>query len=217
MADNNNNNNATSKPSYTLHVYYTRYSSWGARVQLVLAHFEIPHTVRYYNFTDPALAAPAGLQTLPVLDVAVPDSPPLRVADSLAICEFLAEQQQQQQQHHQDGRPLWPRDAHLRALARAAAARMHSGFAALRAACPSNFVARFAGPGLPARLPAAAAEDVRRLGELWGGLRAVARERLALLGEADEGFLCGAFSIADAFFWPVLWTMNGRHRFPAAF
>jgi glutathione S-transferase len=126
------------------------------------------------------------------------DESPLRVADSLSISEFLAER-------HPD-RPLWPRDPYLRARARTAAAQMHSGFAALRDACPSNFVARFTGPGIP--FDEAAAKDVRDLGKLWDSLRAATKKRLALLGkeDEDEGFLCGGFSIADAFFWPVLWV-----------
>ena len=39
---------------------------------------------------------------------------------------------------------------------------------------------------------------------LWDTARKGTKERLAALGEADEGFLFGGFSIADAFFWPVL-------------
>lgn len=39
---------------------------------------------------------------------------------------------------------------------------------------------------------------------LWDTARKGTKERLAALGEVDEGFLFGGFSIADAFFWPVL-------------
>ncbi|KAI1183864.1 putative glutathione S transferase [Nemania serpens] len=198
----------TPKPSYTLHVYYTRYSSWGARPQLVLEYFQIPHETKYYSLTLPSLKPPAELSILPVLDVTPStavgtaageeEETPLRIFDSLAICEFLAEQHPEKH--------LWPADAHLRATARAAAAAMHSGFAALRNAYPSNFVARFTGPGIP--FDEAIAKDVSKLLALWSRLRAAAKKRLAVLGQEDEGFLCGGFSIADAFFWPVLWRFR---------
>lgn len=41
---------------------------------------------------------------------------------------------------------------------------------------------------------------------VWDSARKAATERLALLGEVDDGFLFGGFSIADAFFWPILWV-----------
>ncbi|KAI1145315.1 hypothetical protein F4825DRAFT_444190 [Nemania diffusa] len=199
MADGN-----TPNPSYTLHVYYTRYSSWGARAQLVLEYFQIPYKVAYYNFTGPQ-TPPAALAVLPVLDVlpsttasgaTEKETTLLRIPDSLAICEFLADA-------HPTKR-LWPADPYLRATARAAAAQMHSGFAALRNAYPSNFVGRFEGTGIPFDEPVQ--RDVRKIFALWGDVRAATKKRLALLGEEDEGFLCGGFSIADAFFWPVLWV-----------
>ncbi|KAI0101038.1 putative glutathione S transferase [Nemania sp. FL0031] len=199
MADEN-----TPKPSYTLHVYYTRYSSWGVRVQLVFEYFNIPYKVAYYNYTDASQTPPVDLTVLPVLDVlsiprlAQAETEHLRITDSLAICEFLAEQY--------PDKHLWPTDSHLRATARAVTAQMHSGFAALRAAYPCNFVAKFEGPGIP--FDDAIAKDVRKLFTMWEDVRAKTKIRLALLGEEDQGFLCGAFSIADAFFWPVLWRLR---------
>ncbi|KAI0529821.1 putative glutathione S transferase [Xylaria digitata] len=200
MADEN-----TPEPSYTLYVYCTRYSSWGVRAQLILEYFKIPYKVQYFNYTDPALTPPPELKTLPVLDVTpAPGLAPstegetLRIPDSLAIGEYLADQ-------HPD-KQLWPADPQLRALARTAAAQMHSGFAALRDAYPCNFIARFSGPGVP--FDDAVAGDVRKLFALWGSVRVAAKKRLAQLGETDRGFLCGGFSIADAFFWPVLWRLR---------
>ncbi|KAI0478352.1 putative glutathione S transferase [Xylaria cf. heliscus] len=187
-------NESTTDPKYTFYVYYTRYSSWGARVQLALEYFAIPHTVKYFNFTGPE-KPPADLSMLPVLDVTSADGEVLRIRDSLAIVEYLAEQY-----------PLWPADAHLRALARAATAAIHSGFAALRDACPTNFLARYDGPGIP--FSDAAANDVAKLLALWDGARVATKKRLAQIGQADDGFLFGRFSIADAFFWPVLWRLR---------
>ncbi|KAI1819264.1 putative glutathione S transferase [Xylaria intraflava] len=196
--------NNTPQPSYTLHVYYTRYSSWGARIQILLDHFQVPHKVQYYNYTIPALAAPADLgATLPVLDVApapgsLNSAEFLRIGDSLSICEFLAEQ-------HPD-KTLWPRDPHLRAIARTATAQMHSGFTAFRGAYACNFIARYTGTGIPH--DEAAIKDVRKLVQLWSGMRAATKKRLSELGEHDEGFLCGSFGIVDAFFWPALWRLR---------
>ncbi|KAI0184906.1 hypothetical protein EV127DRAFT_442997 [Xylaria flabelliformis] len=195
-------NESTTTANYTFHVYYTRYSSWGARAQLILEYFDIPYKVQYYNFAKPSLCPPADMSTLPVLDVATSsgntEEGPLRVRDSLAIAEYLAEQF--------PSKPLWPADPHLRVLARVAAATMHSSFAALRDACPTNFVARYEGPGIT--FSDAVAKDVDKLLTLWDSTRVAAKKRLKQLGQTDEGFLCGGFSIADAFYWPVLWRLR---------
>ncbi|KAI1273123.1 putative glutathione S transferase [Xylaria sp. FL0933] len=202
------------EPSYKLYLYYTRYSSWGVRAQLIFEYFHIPYTHQYFSLSDQALAPP-DLRVLPVLDVTPAPGPistttassaaggeqeeeTLRIHDSFAIAEFLAEQHAEKH--------LWPADPQLRALARVAAAQMHSGFASLREAYPTNFVARYTGPGIP--FTEAVQADVRKIFELWERLRTNTKKRLALLGEADRGFLCGGFSIADAFFWPVLWRLR---------
>lgn len=117
------------------------------------------------------------------------------ISDSLAICEFLAESN--------PNLALWPRDRQLRALARSAAAQMHSGFSVIRNTFATNFVARYTG-NVPVSEEAKA--EIERLLRLWDSSRKATKERLAVLGEKDEGFLFGAFSIADAFFWPVLWV-----------
>ena len=103
----------------------------------------------------------------------------LTVTDSLAICEYLAEQ-----------RPgLWPADPAARALARAAAAEMHSGFASLRGECPMDLAAVPA----PTELSPATQKDIRRIVELW----------CAMLERFGGPFLAGGWSIADAFYTPV--------------
>ncbi|KAI1769359.1 hypothetical protein GGR53DRAFT_156088 [Hypoxylon sp. FL1150] len=192
MTDNKLSSNST------LHVYHTRYSSWGARVALVIAYFQIPCIVKFYTLRNPANAPPARLtgRFLPVLEPDAKDKT-FVVADSLAICEYLAEQN--------PDRPLWPRDRELRALARTAAAEMHSGFGEVRGTYHTNFLGRYTGK-VP--ISEAAAREIRRIVELWGSARAAAKKRLRELGEQDEGFLFGAFSIADAFFWPVLWRFR---------
>jgi glutathione S-transferase len=107
----------------------------------------------------------------------------MTVWDSLAICEYLAEQF--------PDKHLWPQDVAARALARSSVAEMHSGFADLRSAMPMNIKARLPGRG---RTPGCQA-DIGRICEIW-------EECLARFGH--HGFLFGDFSIADAFFAPVV-------------
>ncbi len=110
----------------------------------------------------------------------------LVVWDTLAIAEYLAEQF--------PDRALWPADARARAMARSACAEMHSGFGALRSACPMNIEARLPEVGaLIWRDQPGVRADVARLVALWTQLL-----------EAHGGpLLFGGFSIADAYFAPV--------------
>jgi len=102
------------------------------------------------------------------------------VWDSLAIAEYLAERHT----------GLWPADAKARAWARCAAAEMHSGFLSLRNELPMNVHLR------EMRTPSqSTAADIARIAALWD-------EGRARHGE-DGAFLCGAFSIVDAFYCPV--------------
>jgi len=104
------------------------------------------------------------------------------VWDSLAIAEYLNEKLPEAR--------LWPADSAKRAVGRAAAAEMHSGFASLRGECPMGLTL-----STHADLSEATAKDVRRMVQLWSELRG----RFA----ADGPFLLGDWSIADAFFTPV--------------
>ncbi|KAI0836358.1 hypothetical protein F5Y06DRAFT_273992 [Hypoxylon sp. FL0890] len=185
-------------PEYTLHVYHTRYSSWGVRVALVIDYFKIPCNVKMYVLNSPEVPRPTRFTggQLPVLEPDPKDEDFL-IADSLAICEFLAEQHPHLH--------LWPKDFKLRALARTAAARMHSGFSVIRNTYASNFLGKYTG-NVP--ISDAAAKEIRKMVELWSKARADTKKRLQELGEEDGGFLFGSFSIADAFFWPVLWRFR---------
>jgi glutathione S-transferase len=106
------------------------------------------------------------------------------VWDSLAIAETLAELHPEKQ--------LWPADAAARRLARSACAEMHSGFQALRGKMPMNIRASYPGKGLTKE----SQRDIDRVVALW----AECRERFGQGG----GLLFGKFSIADAFFAPVV-------------
>jgi glutathione S-transferase len=103
------------------------------------------------------------------------------IPESLAICEYLAET-------FPDAR-LWPADADLRALGRAAASEMHAGFRALRLECPMDL----ARPLEAVALSEEALADIARVRVLWTDL----------LTRSGGPFLLGEWSNADAFFTPV--------------
>ena len=107
----------------------------------------------------------------------------MTIWDSLAICEYLAEQFPDLH--------LWPRDVAARAMARSVCAEMHAGFSGLRSAMSMNIRASFPGRGRSAE----AQGDIGRICEIW-------EECLSRFGHHQ--FLFGPFSIADAFFAPVV-------------
>jgi len=172
---------------YTLIIGNKNYSSWSLRPWIAMRATGMAFTEQKLGFFTEEFSrrvsavSPAGL--VPVLldgDFAV--------WDSLAICEYLAER-------HPEAR-LWPQDPKARARARSLAAQMHSGFGAMRQALPMNVEARL--PGID--LPEAAQQDISRLQAIWHDTRA----------EFGQGgpFLFGEFSIADAFFAPVVSRFN---------
>ena len=87
------------------------------------------------------------------------------------------------------GARLWPEDPAARAQARAACALMHSGFSALRSACP---MALDQAPSA-IEVTEGLAADLQRLATLWD----------LMLDRHGGPFLAGSWSIADAFFTPV--------------
>ena len=126
--------------------------------------------------------APA--RTVPVMRL--PDGPV--VMDSLAMAETLAER-------HPD-KGYWPKDTAARALARGMVAEMHSGYGALRSACPMNLRQSF----IDFPVSDEVAADIARIEALW----AAARDH-ATCGP----WLFGQYSVADAFFAPVAARMAG--------
>lgn len=110
------------------------------------------------------------------------------IADSLAICETLADLYPE--------KSLWPADPLARAHARSAAAQMHSGFADLRRDMPMDVLARMPGEGHTELALAAA----KRIVNIWRD----ARIKFGRKFPNDQGFLFGTFSIADAMFAPVV-------------
>jgi len=158
------------------------YSSWSMRPWLLLRHFGVQFEERRLLLDTPEFErdiahwSPTG--RVPVLiDNGV------TVWDSLAICEYANER-------WLDGAG-WPRERSARAQARAAAAEMHSGFAALRTQLPMNSRRQ---PDAY-RWDAKAQAEIDRIQRLWAELSA--------RHGAGADFLCGDFGIVDAMFAPV--------------
>ncbi len=168
---------------YTLIIGNKNYSSWSLRPWIALRAAGIPFTEQKLGFFTEEFSrrvgavSPAGL--VPVLL-----DGEFAIWDTLAICEYLAER-------HPEAR-LWPQDVRARARARSLAAQMHSGFGAMRQALPMNVEAQL--PDID--VPAAAQQDIARLQAIW-------RDTRAEFGQGGP-FLFGQFSIADAFFAPVV-------------
>jgi glutathione S-transferase len=158
------------------------YSSWSMRPWLVMKTFGIRFEEVLIGLGRPdtgaRIAAYSDAGRVPVLI-----DGDIKVWDSLAICEYLAEQF--------PDKSLWPRDVAARAMARAVCAEMHSGFTGLRSAMWMNIRASFPGKGRTAE----AQGDIGRVCEIWENC-------LAEFGHHQ--FLFGEFSIADAFFAPVV-------------
>lgn len=110
------------------------------------------------------------------------------VWESLAILEYVAEKF--------PACGLWPAAEAARAHARAVAAEMHAGFAALRRHLPMN-IRR---PVKTRALDAAVAADVARIDAIWSECR-------TRFGGGGQ-FLYGAFGAADAMYAPVVWRFH---------
>ena len=159
------------------------YSSWSFRPWLALKHTGAPfeEVVIGLDLPDTAqqIAKYSRAGRVPILI-----DGELTIWDSIAICEYLAEKF--------PGAKLWPEDRAARAVARSAAAEMHSGFVALRTHHTMKVKEQF--PPAPLREDVQA--DVARIAELW----TECRKRYG----AGGPFLFGHFTIADAMYGPVV-------------
>ena len=164
------------------------YSSWSLRPWLLLRQFGVEFDEVVLALDTPEFAAQA-LRHSPTGKVPALRDGELVLWDSLAICEYANERWL--------GGRGWPAELPQRALARAAAAEMHSGFAALRTQLPMNSRRRPDGY----RWDAAAQRDIDRVQALWRSLRR---------GHGTGGdFLFGGFGIVDAMFAPVAIRFDG--------
>lgn len=174
--------NKARQPGLTLVIGNKNISSWSMRPWVAAVAFNIPFTEVRLLLDQPDTATNIANYSqagrVPVLLAGE-----MTIWDSLAICEYLAEQF--------PDKHLWPQDVAARAMARSITAEMHSGFASLRNDMSMNIQARLPGRG---RTPGAQA-DIGRICEIW-------EECLARFGHHE--YLFGDFSIADAFYAPVV-------------
>lgn len=106
----------------------------------------------------------------------------IAINDSLAISEYIA--------GTYSAANLWPQDSRIKALARAAAAEMHSGFTHLRTQMSFGLNTG----DIPESLTAETREEIMRVFAIWSNLRDLS---------GSKQFLCGDFGIVDAMFAPV--------------
>jgi glutathione S-transferase len=170
---------------YTLILGTKDWSSWSLRPYVALRHLGVPFAEELVSLrrgtTSPEILkySPAG--RVPVLKIEE-DGGRYIVWDSLAICETLADR-------HPEAK-LWPDDARTRAIARAYAAEMHSGFADLREQLSMDFARRLPLP----ELRDATKGQIARIIEAWSDA----------LAKHEGDFLFGRFSIADCMYAPVV-------------
>jgi len=177
-----------------LYIGNKNYSSWSMRPWVLLRQAGIPfeEVLARFDSFDPDSqfkATIAGISPTGKVPVLVDGD--LAIWDTLAIAEYLAETYPEKH--------LWPQDKAARARARSVCAEMHSGFTALRGACPMNIEAHLPEVGaLIWRDKPAVRADVQRLVDMWSGL----------LEQHGGPMLFGDFSIADAFYAPVCMRLH---------
>ncbi|WP_175651469.1 glutathione S-transferase family protein [Pseudomonas sp. Marseille-P9899] len=162
-------------------------SSWSLRAWLVLhaagVEFDTQQVLLDQDDTHANILKLSPSGKVPALQV-----DDLVINDSLAIAEYIAEIHPQAD--------LWPDDRELRALARAAAAEMHSGFVNLRTQMSFGLNTG----DTSETLLDATREEIARIFQIWGDLRA----------RSGHGtYLCGEhFGIVDAMYAPIVFRFR---------
>jgi glutathione S-transferase len=173
---------------YTLIVGTRQWSSWSLRPFVAMMATGAPFetvVIRLRQTDSPTTReqilphSPSG--RVPVLKIAE-NGKTLTVWDSLAICETLAER-------HPEA-DLWPRDADARAIARAYACEMHSGFPDVRDQLDLAFASKLPLPDLRENTRT----QIARIIDAW---------EWALKTYGGE-FLFGGIGVADCMYAPVV-------------
>ncbi len=174
-----------------LYIGNKNYSSWSMRPWVLLREFNIPfdEVMLHFDSLEPGSAfkrsaaqvTPSGRVPTLVLDDGT------SVWDTIAIAETLAE--------IHANKPLWPQHPASRARARSIVAEMHSGFGALRNAFPMN---------IEASLPEVGAEHLSGNAQAHADLARINAMWQDALQTSGGPFLFGNYSIADAFYAPVV-------------
>ena len=172
-----------------LYIGNKNYSSWSMRPWVLLRQADIAFEeiiVRFDSFDSSSSFKQTMADVTPVGKVPALVDDGFVVWDTLAITEYVAEKF--------PAKALWPQGMQARARARSICAEMHSGFGALRSACPMNIEAELATVGaLVWRDKPAVRTDVARIVAMWS----------ELLEQSKGPMLFGEFTAADAHFAPV--------------
>lgn len=166
---------------YTLYVGNKNYSSWSLRGWLATKLSGAEFIEVGVQLSGESQPNPANRTFSPTARVPCLHDGSTVVWDSLSIAEYLAERHPR----------MWPDDAVTRAWARSVASEMHSGFSALRnemTMCIRELVDVRPWSSM-------LAVDIGRVSEIWS-------EGCQRFGDGGA-YLCGAFSLADAFYAPV--------------
>ena len=180
-----------------LYIGNKNYSSWSMRPWVLLKQCGIEFEEVMVRFGDDTFAVNSSFrQTVLAVNpngrVPVLVDGALAVWDTLAIAEYVAEKFPEKQ--------LWPHCTAARARARSVCSEMHSGFTALRSACPMNIEAALPEVGaIVWRDKPGVKNDVARIVSMW----------TELLAQHKGPMLFGEFSIADAYFAPVCMRLKG--------
>lgn len=183
-----------------LYIGNKNYSTWSMRPWILLKVSGIEFQEHWIEFDDfsPEGAFKQQVGALhPTATVPILRHQDLTIADSLAICEYIAELFPDRQ--------LWPESREQRARARSICAEMHSNFGRLRELCPMNIEADLSEIGHALwQSDAKLRENLVRIQNIWA-------ER-----PHPDGFLCDDhFAIADAFYLPVIMRLRS-YGFPIA-
>jgi len=177
-----------------LYIGNKNYSSWSMRPWVLMKQAGIPFEevkLRFDSFSGDSQFKQRLGKVSPAGKVPVLTDGELVVWDTLAIAEYLAEKYPELH--------LWPRETPARARARSVCAEMHSGFSALRNLCGMN---------IEASLPEAGAILWRDHAELRGEVARIVEMWQELLAMHGGPMLFGGFSVADAFYAPVVMRLR---------
>ncbi|MFN0192411.1 MAG: glutathione S-transferase, partial [Aestuariivirga sp.] len=134
------------------------YSSWSMRPWLAMTQAGIKFQEVLVQLDTPKFGREirkhSGAARVPVLHHG-----DLTIWDSLAILEYVADLY--------PAKNLWPKNRNARAQARSACAEMHSGFQALRNACPMNLRR----PVRAVPMNDAIKNDIARIETIWRACR----------------------------------------------
>ena len=180
--DRDRNSNTYGDHVYKLIIGNKNYSSWSLRPWLLMKEIgidfeEVRIPLFKEGYKDEILKhSPSGKVPCLYTDE-------IHIWDSLAICEYLAEQVSEGM--------CWPKEPINRAIARSVSNEMHSGFFELRSALPMN--CRRSAP--IEKISPQLQEEIDRVAAIWNRCR----------NDCEGGdFLFGSFSIADAMYAPVV-------------